>query len=472
MLHVPDQAQCSKLEVNLGAFEQLIAANPSLRALSIENVDPKTRHDCTVLQRFVENLDKFPTITSLFLDGRLGLYTDTRSLMLEVLERRLAKMDAENVVRLDLKKDSQFRRSKHGMSGLEGGSGHWWTTRQWERMPFQSRETQRSLAVRECNGGFNICIPSQVSTALEPIIMRYPELRHLSLAPHFSVVGKLLRSLPDICPRLCTLYLQPARAKGEDLARYLGHPAIQLSTISLDHLKQELYTTALRPLLLQAQPHYLRNALVKMAFITFIRMSSLLEILATCPNLHTLSVPFVNIEGSGPAMSPPWVSQTLQVLNIGLHVKRTPSYRIYCGDEQRLYDPKAVESAVRIAPSFMFQLGQLRHLSDLYLLFGISDTYGTSPFLEVSLDGANGLQQLAELAQLERVVVCGLLHNVGATEIAWMTEHWPRLKSIQLPVVEAGKIVPSREGYKLLLPALSSKVRILNSVAIPIDMEI
>ena len=58
-----------------------------------------------------------------------------------------------------------------------------------------------------------------------------------------------------------------------------------------------------------------------------------------------------------------------------------------------------------------------------------------SPFLQMKVGPENGLDQLGRLRRLESLVSSELLHDVGAAEIAWMSEHWPRLRTIELPVI-------------------------------------
>jgi hypothetical protein len=78
--------------------------------------------------------------------------------------------------------------------------------------------------------------------------------------------------------------------------------------------------------------------------------------------------------------------------------------------------------------------GSQTHLRDLELSFNATYRCWTSPFLQLDVGPANGLDQLSELLHLEYFSVTGLLHEVGAAEIGWVREHWPRLKKIQLPI--------------------------------------
>lgn len=64
------------------------------------------------------------------------------------------------------------------------------------------------------------------------------------------------------------------------------------------------------------------------------------------------------------------------------------------------------------------------------------DYPGTSPFLQLSLDTLRGLlPQLAELKQLRQLTITSVAHTIGQREVDWMGRHWPRLRSLELPIL-------------------------------------
>ncbi|KAF9550728.1 hypothetical protein EC957_012045 [Mortierella hygrophila] len=58
----------------------------------------------------------------------------------------------------------------------------------------------------------------------------------------------------------------------------------------------------------------------------------------------------------------------------------------------------------------------------------VVDEYVQTTCLELSL--ASGLDELAELKDLETLDVTQLAHRIGMAEVQWMVENWPKLKSI------------------------------------------
>lgn len=175
-------------------------------------------------------------------------------------------------------------------------------------------------------------------------------------------------------------------------------------------------------------------------------MSSLLELLASCPNLHTLSA-WTTVDGSVPEESPVWASQ-LRLLSLGLYLEGNRNLNGHMNEQNLAISTAA---ALKLAPSFMHQLGQQTRLLRLRLMFTAGRYYSTSPFLELSVDGVHGLEQLARLSRLRELTITGFLHNVGPTEIAWMAQHWPGLRSIELPVISPDTLdtaqAPEHESF-------------------------
>jgi hypothetical protein len=74
----------------------------------------------------------------------------------------------------------------------------------------------------------------------------------------------------------------------------------------------------------------------------------------------------------------------------------------------------------------MEQLGCQTHLVELELRLNDFTMIDNSPFLQLKVGLENGLDQLGRLRRLETLVISELLHEVGPTEIVWMSEHWPK----------------------------------------------
>ncbi|KAF9371973.1 hypothetical protein CPC16_002739, partial [Podila verticillata] len=98
-----------------------------------------------------------------------------------------------------------------------------------------------------------------------------------------------------------------------------------------------------------------------------------------------------------------------------------------------------IESAKRLAPSFLQQLGSLSYLKDFSIGLNREYTVGESPFSQLSMDPVYGIPQLLELERLRTFKVNGLQHWVGQEEIEWMRTHWHWLYSLEVPILPETK---------------------------------
>lgn len=176
---------------------------------------------------------------------------------------------------------------------------------------------------------------------------------------------------------------------------FFSDSRVQISSLSLSSICDSTFLI-LRPWLSFESPHHLCHVLISLKF-TVIAMPSLMQILRSCPNLHTVCAPWVTINGHEPETCPVWAGRALQVLRLGL------SPRKYYNQAAQ----PSFESASRIAPSFMMQLGRQEHLRELQLQLGYNYSCASSPFLELSLDPTRGLPQLGGLLRLRDLDVSG-----------------------------------------------------------------
>jgi len=176
-----------------------------------------------------------------------------------------------------------------------------------------------------------------------------------------------------------------------------------------------------------------------------LQISELLQILGVCPNLEVLDAETVFFDGSdSPLLDPclPWVSKKLRKLRLGFWLNGHPNNLFdfhYLSEWSPILPEttaRALKAAKNIAPSFMEQLGYQTDLRQLELSFNAAYRCGSSPFLQLAVGPANGLDQLSELHRLEDFSVTGLVHEVESTEIEWMVHNWPRLMKLQLPILD------------------------------------
>lgn len=431
---------------------KLISTNPSLHSLSVENIQLFHEIERPRLEEFVATLDAFPLITCLYMDGKsFCTKNDHHRSMLTVLEQRLSKIDNSKVKALKFMDASELTRSRRGLSNLtRDGDTRIWPGGRWENERHKSEYHWDTLAVLEHNGLMQVCLPGAfLDTAIDSILARHPGLRQLAIKKA-SLPPSVFQELPIKCPEVQELDLQLEGVKGQDLARFLRDPRVKLTSLSLHRIESGVYREALQPLLLQPMAHFFRHALVEVTFRgTSLAMSSVLEILTLCYNLRVLSGG-ATITGSEPEECPMWASQ-LRSVDLGLYIKGNRPLEGSNSSDGDL--ALSTLSANMKARAFMEQLGYQTSMRELTLHFNGFGHYGTSPFLKLTLGCAHGLGQLAKLSRLEKFVVCGLLHDVGPAEITWMKQHWPRLKTIKLPVIKPGTRVPAKAiGHEAFLP--------------------
>ncbi|KAF8986218.1 hypothetical protein BGZ52_009280 [Haplosporangium bisporale] len=419
-------------DLDCTALVELIASNPRLHSLSVENIRFVHNIRRSQLEDFIVTLDEYPLITSFYMGGRFMLKGDDyKATLLAVLNRRLSRVDGSRVKVLDFIKPSQFIRSKRWWSDLTRVTVA-------SQLPPQYYDNHQngypwnSVAVLDYNRSVQVCVPHSIlDSAVASMLTRLPRLRRLT-SPQLTVPATAFQVLPAECPKLRKLSLGGISDMSQTLASFLADPRVRLTSLRLLRIEKGVYEAAIQPCLPRSSsPHFLRHALVEAVFQhNILAMSSLLELLASCPNLHTLSA-WTIADGSVPKESPVWASQ-LRLLSLGLYLEGNRGSNGHI-DEQSLAISTA--AALKLAPSFMHQLGQQTRLWRLTLMFSAGRYYCTSPFLELSVGCVHGLEQLARLSRLQELTITGLLHNVGPTEIAWMAQHWPRLRSIELPVI-------------------------------------
>ncbi|KAG0325734.1 hypothetical protein BG000_001695 [Podila horticola] len=157
---------------------------------------------------------------------------------------------------------------------------------------------------------------------------------------------------------------------------------------------------------------------------------------------HDLTVEFLIVNGSEPEVSPTWNCRQLQLLDIQLMYSKYADYDnidVYLSLDEF---PELVQGTEMWASSFMQQMGSLSQLHDLRLTLYPVFEPDHSKFLALSLDPVGGLPRLQGLRQLRTVAFSGLLHSIGEDEVRWMRQYWPRLISLEVPILretEEGK---------------------------------
>ncbi|KAF9388915.1 hypothetical protein CPC16_006163 [Podila verticillata] len=148
-----------------------------------------------------------------------------------------------------------------------------------------------------------------------------------------------------------------------------------------------------------------------------------LTLLAGCDQLQILAA--AAIHSRDMPWSQPWVCLGLKQLSVVIVVDAVPSD----------------ESYVCAARGVFERLGRLVQLEFL-------DLSGGDPSKEarIPLKVGMGLGQLQELKELQHLRLQGAMFaEMAVADAAWMVQHWPRLKTVQVRQIDAGKPAPEVE---------------------------
>lgn len=441
---------CDLLEINFVSgmqdqtleFElltQLVAQNPGLCAVSIEDLTVRSDVQFGLLKTFVQFLNDCPLITCFYLEA---VWKESYERKQEILQMRLDMIRKDRLKTLSLV--GMVPRS--GRSPLaRPGNQHFWPGREttiyakyslgledkWSYGRFDhhynyfyDRDIMAVLVkgqdlIEVCGLQFKASADWEQFSHVQQIRGRRIPLLGLKSLSHLKEIDLVVENTPQT-------------------EMFLQDPPPNLSAVHLD-----VYGRAHPQYLLPSDSN--RGLRISRLVVTLILniqlpMPLLLQTLMVCPNLEVLRAKRVFIEGSEPglpATCPQWASHKIKKLTLGLWLDG------HDNDDSDFHTGRntitvraSLNSASRIAKSFMAQLGSQIDLQDLELSFNCTYRCWTSPFLHLAVGTPNGLDQLAGLHRLEYFSITGLLHAVGPVEIAWMKEHWPRLNRIQLPILK------------------------------------
>ncbi|KAG0028257.1 hypothetical protein BGZ82_008522 [Podila clonocystis] len=465
----------------------LMSVNPSLRAVSIENVDLRDKATESQLYELLDFLDHTPSITNVCLVAKESQLQEKWDV---VWGRMYSRIDRNTIHSLRIRSDYPSRSKRaltdgrpwpvretpfsakveHATVRRELPSGARWENEARSRdpsygFPYRYRPYD-SLAVLENRGSLDLCASDLYMFKLMSELLQRPPPSWDTIRETFQLPQEFVESMGTTLRQLF-----PNMRKLDISNEYLSHIPVEyglsfptgLSSLSLsfriDHMP-------LLPLLLSTHSEALSS--LTLYGYNAIPMTDFFSIVTCCPNLLDLRVSALQ-DVEGPEVSPPWICKDLRKLDITLRYRDTCTYDMY---PHNWSFEQEIASARRLAPSLLQQLDGLTHLHDLCL--GLNSEYyeGESPFFELSVDPVYGLPQLAGLQQLKTFKVTGLLHSVDQEEIEWMRTHWPLLYSLDVPIlVEANghrKRVPRSEvgvltrayeqwypGLKILIPESS-----------------
>ncbi|KAF9384690.1 hypothetical protein CPB97_005457 [Podila verticillata] len=420
----------------------LMSVSPILRAVSIENVDLDDKVTKSQFQDLLEFLDDTPSITNVAL---VPLNKHLNEELWEAVWARLcSRVDFSTIHSLCIHTSSLSRSERAPTSrrswpgrespisakvgareyrrALPSAGGRWENER---RMQDRRHWCSPCVAVLENDGCLELCAAEDGH--------RKPLLSFLQRSPtgwsigdddgseqsQEEVMDTLGPTIRQVFPNLCKLNLPRQFLSSLPQEQFL--PTLAGLSLSFGH-----YNTNPVPLSLSAH-----SGILLSLECGFVSTSDFFAIVTNCPNLQDLQA-IVRYQLPGPEVSPPWICKNLRKLDIRFIHREEEDWFDFSWDS----DLERVEdSARRLAPSVLRQLGTLSKLQDLCIEVNNEYRVTSSPFFQLSLDPDYGLPQLAGVQQLKTFKVTGLIHSVGQTEIEWMKTYWPFLLSLEIPIL-------------------------------------
>ncbi|KAF9279890.1 hypothetical protein BGZ74_002726 [Mortierella antarctica] len=373
-----------ELSAGLENLAELIALNLQLTAVSIEGINLDAEETRDKLSRFLDFLDEFPRITSVCFDPGVKI------------------------------KDSELRRERRDTVG-----GRWES--EYRHLSIRGNN---NMTVMEHNGHLVLVVPRSISWS-----------EYTAAMARFQGIQRL--TIDTLCIGV-TIFLDPAKRLFPDLTsldirNYLSDQEPVDS--SLDNLSG-LMSLSL-DLQMSSEPdwnimsrHY---SVMTSLNLSAVPLGQFYGIVSGCPVLQELTS-WLLLEESAPVACPQWICSLRKfhlriVCDVNMDYSDTE-------DEIAVKIDQGKQFAERVMPPFMRQLGSQTLLKDLKLSFHSEERPDVSPFLELSLDASSGLPILSSLRELRSVAFSGLQHSTGKEEIEWMKRHWPRLHSLEVPIMQ------------------------------------
>ncbi|KAF9389661.1 hypothetical protein CPC16_005681 [Podila verticillata] len=444
---------------------RLISRNPNLRAVSVENAGSwGSEEQSQRVEAFVDVLCQFPHISCVYFDGMSDYPSNTERLCAKLLSR--IKQDPRQIRRLTLQSPYDITRARRGpsqgrawtaresplvlpMTGKDmwrvledkaAGNNGRWENEQWTPIQGVYGDT---VAVMETESELQIILPCSLPhAAYVALLRRFTGCHELSFTSdgfHFN--EQLKRAVIAVLSQNANL--RKIECEWEVFQSDPG--AIPVVRNELTSLRLWATGSTNDEYLSRITPSIHLSILVDLNLgLHRITMDEFVSIMSSTPNLQTISIPSVCITGAEQKQPMIWASSSLWQVSLGLYLDgHSPDLHACYGghwvqiakDERDGVRSRTMDVATALASSFNEQINSQSELRELELYFNNRLHPTLSPFLDLSLDPSVGLPQLSNLKKLEKLVVTGLAHHLGQQEIQWMSQNWPRLLSIQVPIL-------------------------------------
>ncbi|KAF9208418.1 hypothetical protein BGZ59_010660 [Podila verticillata] len=428
---------------------RLISRNPNLRAVSVENAGSLgSEEQSQRVGAFVNVLCQFPHISCVYLDGMSDYPSNTERLPSTdqkahspvAIRYHASKAWAKSGACMDCeRKSSGVANDWRVLEDKSAGNNGRWENEQWT--PIQCYED--TVAVMETESELQIILPCSLPhAAYVALLRRFTGCHELSFTSdgfHFN--EQLKRAVIAVLSQNANL--RKIECEWEVFQSDPG--AIPVVRNELTSLRLWATGSTNDVYLSRITPSIHLSILVDLNLgLHRITMDEFVSIMSSTPNLQTISIPSVCITGAEQKQPMIWASSSLWQVSLGLYLDgHSPDLHACYGgrwvqiakDERDGVRSRTMDVATALASSFNEQINSQSELRELELYFNNRLHPTLSPFLDLSLDPSVGLPQLSNLKKLEKLVVTGLAHHLGQQEIQWMSQNWPRLFSIQVPIL-------------------------------------
>ncbi|KAG0348713.1 hypothetical protein BG004_004427 [Podila humilis] len=256
------------------------------------------------------------------------------------------------------------------------------------------------------------------------LLEQVPNLKSIQIDMISERVGYVLGFLPSLLPNLTDVGIKRYDGYQESLSQFFQDSSalsFSVTQFDFDQFSCFLGTGLARH----------AGTLTSLHFVQ-LWMQGFQKVMTLCSQLESIVIKELRILGSETSslLTPPWTCRNLRKFDLQLvHGK---SLHFHDSDYSSQY---YADAADRMAPSFLANLGALSRLTDLCYRVHEPGASVIGVFLELSMDPDRGFPKLAGLSQLRTVMFSGFTHCIGQTEIEWMKNNWPRLITLEVPVL-------------------------------------
>lgn len=455
--------QALDTETGLEDLADLIAINPQLASVSVENL-ALNAHDNVLreLSAFVDFLDQHPQIANVHFEPHRYVWDSYRDQWADLWFRLISRTPT-NVSHITIRPllfvnlPRSDRSQGYRLWPARQSSLRWryptvdvrhtyfaQSGTRWENERYQFHASTGAMAVFFSRGDDTLTLYTphmKVATRLMHVLQGFSALQTLKIIsleqPELRII---VPAIPRILPNLSHVDLPVYHSHAAPLDKFIDDVR-GLSSIGLD---------------LRSNEHLVGKVLSKFSgaltrlHLGLVTMSQFFSVAASCSVLQELIVGnLVITDSEQTAVSPCWI---VCLRKFVVRIQYGKNHNVDSVPEYVLER----QFARSVAPSFMEQLGSLEMLQELSIQFGDQYKPGDWPFLELTVDGHSGLPRLAGLKQLRTVAFAGLKHRVGEDEIRWMARHWKQLESLELPLLREDGELQWGDAHDVAVPDYSA----------------